>query len=128
MAERYVPRVKEAAIPEDGSWAKLAGKEVLMLQVPDWEDVVRRSSAGARRVWLYDRREDAYIFCFRLKDGTERAVAFAKDHGGRLLTDERAYGFFSILIASGDLGKLGSDTPMLLFQDLYLKRHPQADW
>ncbi|SMO77998.1 hypothetical protein [Melghirimyces algeriensis] len=128
MAERYVPQVTEAAIPVDGSWAHLNGKNVLMIQVPDWKNTVQRSFEGARRVWMYDRREDAYIFCFQLRDGSEWAVAFAKDHGGRLLRDERAYGFFSILITSDDLDQLTDETGMLLFQDLYLKRHPKAGW
>lgn len=128
MAERYVPRITEAAIPEDGSWAELAGKQVLMLQVPEWEEEVRLPFRGAQRVWLYDRREDAYIFCFKLKEGTERAIAFAKDHGGRLLTDERAYGFFSILVVTEDLNSLNRDTSMLLFPEVFLKRHPKAGW
>ncbi|MDA8354009.1 MAG: hypothetical protein M0Z65_12720 [Firmicutes bacterium] len=128
MGERYVPQVTEAAVPEDGSWAKLGGKDVLMLRIPGWEEVARRPSRQAARVWMYDKREDAYIFCFRLQDGTERAVAFAKDHAGRLLTDERAYGFFSILITPAELGELSPTTPMILFQDLFLKRHPKAGW
>ncbi|EGK11052.1 hypothetical protein ACFQ49_06620 [Kroppenstedtia eburnea] len=128
MAERYVPRITEAAIPEDGSWAELTGKNVLMLHVPEWEEEVRLPFRGAQRVWLYDRREDAYIFCFRLKDGTERALAFAKDHGGRLLMDERAYGFFSILIVTEELDSLQKETPMLLFPEVFLKRHPKAGW
>ncbi|MFC4077585.1 hypothetical protein [Salinithrix halophila] len=128
MAERYVPQVREAAIPEDGGWAELSRENVLILHVPEWEEIVRKSTEGYRYVWMYDRRADAYLFCFRLSDGTERAVAFAKDHGGLLLQDDRAREEFSILVTTQPLGEAEEDTPMLLLRGISLKQHPRAGW
>ncbi|MDR6225743.1 hypothetical protein [Desmospora profundinema] len=126
--EKYVPHVREAAIPEDGGWAELSGEQVLILSVPEWEELVDRSAEGYRYVWMYDRKADAYIFCFRLEDGTERALAFAKDHGGLLLADERARGSFSLLVTARPLEDVKDETPMLLLQGITLKRHPKAGW
>ncbi|PTM56526.1 hypothetical protein [Desmospora activa] len=126
--EKYVPRVREAAIPEDGGWAELSGEQVLILSVPEWEGLVDRSAEGYRYVWMYDRQADAYLFCFRLEDGTERALAFAKDHGGLLLRDERIQGTFALLVTARPLAAVEDDTPMLLLRGITLKRHPKAGW
>jgi hypothetical protein len=126
--EKYIPRVREAAIPEDGGWAQLSSEQVLILSVPEWGHLVDRSAKGYRYVWMYDREEDAYIFCFRLEDGTEHALAFAKEHGGLLLADERARQSFSILVTARPLEEVDEKTAMLLLQDITLKRHPKAGW
>ncbi|OYD06896.1 hypothetical protein [Paludifilum halophilum] len=128
MTDRYIPRVREASIPEDGGWAELSQENVLILSIPDWRDIADRSAKGYRYVWMYDRQGDAYIFSFRLEDGTERAVAFARDHGGLLLRDERAYKAFSILVTPEPLHEMKEDTPMLLLEEISLKRHPKAGW
>lgn len=128
MSERYVPQVTAASIPEDGGWAKLSGENVLILSIPGWGDVVGKSPEGYRYAWMYDREGDAYIFCFRLVNGTERAIAFAKDHGGLLLQDGRAYETFSILITDRELSGVKEETPMLLLRNIRLKRHPLAGW
>lgn len=128
MKERYVPQVREAAIPEDGAWAELSNENVLILSIPEWKEILRHSTKGYRYVWMYDRQGDAYIFCFRLQAGAEKAVAFAKEHGGLLLQDGRAYDSFSILVTSEPLDQAEEDTPMLLLQNVSLKRHPKAGW
>ncbi|SFS31170.1 hypothetical protein [Marininema halotolerans] len=126
--ERYVPQVTSAAIPEDGGWAELSKENVLILSIPEWEDLMEQSAVGYKKVWMYDRKADAYIFCFRLPDGTERAVAFAKDHGGLLLRDQRAFKPFSILLTAQPIGEGDDSTSMLLLSDVSLKRHPHAGW
>lgn len=126
--EKYVPRVREAAIPEDGGWAELSGEQVLILSVPEWEELVGRPTEGYRYVWMYDRQADAYLFCFRLEDGTERALAFAKDHGGLLLQDERVKETFSLLVTARSLAEVDEATSMLLLRGITLKRHPKAGW
>jgi len=128
MTERYIPRVQEAAIPEDGAWAELGNENVLVLSIPEWEEVVERTYKGYRYAWLYDREKKTYIFCFRLEDGTEQAVAFPKDHAGLLLQDGRAYEPFSILITSRPLAEADDDTPSLLLRKVRLRRHPEAGW
>lgn len=128
MTERYIPRVQEAAVPEEGAWAVLKNENVLVLSIPEWEKVVRRSSRGFRYAWLYERQKRTYIFCFRLQDGTEQAVAFPKDHAGVLLQDGRAYDPFSILITSRPLTEADGDSPSLLLRKVRLKRHPEAGW
>ena len=128
MTERYIPRVQEAAIPEDGAWAELGNENVLVLSIPEWEKVVERSYRGYRYVWLYDREKRTYIFCFRLKDGTEKAIAFPRDHAGMLLQDGRAYDPFSILITARPLAEADEDTPSLLLRKVKLIRHPEAGW
>ncbi|SDW75851.1 hypothetical protein SAMN05444487_10624 [Marininema mesophilum] len=126
--ERYVPQVTTAAIPEDGGWAELSEDNLLILYIPEWEDIMARGAIGYQQVWMYDREADAYIFCFRLQDGIERAIAFAKDHGGLLLRDERAYGPFSILLTSEPIGEAEESSSMLLLSEVSLKRHPRAGW
>jgi hypothetical protein len=73
---------------------------------------------------MYDRFEGAYLFCFKLRDGVERAIAFPSDHAGRLLQDKRAQGGFGIAITSQGLE--GEEAAYLLLGGVYLKRHPQA--
>lgn len=128
MSKKYVPQINEAAIPEDGGWANLSQESVLILSIPDWDDVVGRSTEGYEYVWLYDREGDAYIFCFRLSDKTERAIAFPKDHAGLLLQDGRAYDPFSFLITSQALNEVDEKERMLFLGEVELRRHPQAGW
>lgn len=128
MSKKYIPQVTEAAIPDDGGWANLSQESALILSVPDWDEIVGRSTEGYEYVWLYDREADAYILCFRLSDQTEKALAFPKDHAGLLLQDQRAYEPFSLLITSRALAEVDEGTRMLFLGDVELKRHPQAGW
>jgi hypothetical protein len=128
MNERYIPQIREAAIPEDGGWVKLQNESVLLLSIPEWEDWLSQSTTSYPFVWMYDRAEDAYLFCFRLNDQTEKAIAFAKEHAGLLLKEEQANGPFSILITSDALAQTTAQSPYLLLTEVMLKRHPQAGW
>lgn len=127
-SERYIPQVREAAIPEEGHWAELEQKPVLVLSIPEWDQDVKQSLEDSASAWMYDRANNAYLFCFRLRDGREYAIAFPREHAGVLLTDSRAKGTFSLLVTAKPLQ--GGDTlmPYFLFPDLALKRHPQAGW
>lgn len=128
MSKRYIPQIREASIPEDGRWAELDNNPVLLLSIPEWNDVVNKPSEGHQYVWMYDRAEDAYLFCFRLSNQVERAIAFPREHAGMLLTDERAYQTFSILITSESLENIHARSPLLLLRNVQLKRHPKAGW
>lgn len=130
MNKRYIPQVREAAIPEDGGWTKLQAEEapVLVLSVPEWSDELNQSVEGFEYTWMYDRANNAYLFCFRLDQRKEYAIAFAKEHAGILLTDDRAHGKFSLLITAHLLQGAHDLKPCFLFQDVSLKRHPQAGW
>jgi hypothetical protein len=129
LKERYIPQVQEAVIPEDGGWAELIEDRspVLILSVPEWKEEVDRSAADFSYAWLYDRANDAYLFCFRLEQGREYAIAFAREHAGMLLADERAHQPFSLLITAHSL-EADDLRPCLLFRHVSLKRHPQAGW
>lgn len=128
MSQRYIPQIREASIPEDGGWAELENHPVLLLSIPEWTDIVNQSAEGYQYVWMYDRAEDAYLFCFRLNNQMERAIAFPKEHAGLLLQDERSYQPFSILVTAESLAEVHDESPLLLLQQVELKRHPKAGW
>lgn len=130
MSARYIPQVREAAIPEDGGWTELRvdGTDTLVLSIPEWSQNVKQSVEGYEYVWMYDRSNDAYLFCFRLKEKQEYAIAFPREHAGILLKDKRAYEPFNLLITSQPLSDSDSLSPCFLFRNVELKRHPQAGW
>ena len=76
MSERYVPKIKEAAIPEDGGWIEGETNPILLLYIPTWNVLETNPDEVSAYVWMYDREQDAYLFCFQLKDGSEKAIAF----------------------------------------------------
>lgn len=127
MSKRYIPRVTEAAVPEDGGWAELENEDVLVLSIPDW-DLVGTPTESFQYAWLYDRVSDAYLLCFKINDETEKAIAFAKEHAGLLLTQKQAYSPFSIAITSHSLEQLDEQVGYLYLPNIELKRHPKAGW
>lgn len=128
MTERYRPNIQEASIPDDGGWAEIEKDPVLLLSIPEWKDIIHHSSEEYQSVWMYDRMEDAYLFCFKLAKGVEKAIAFPKEHAGLLLQDEHATRTFSMLITCDTLEETGEESPCLYFQELTLRRHPKAGW
>ncbi|WP_124728290.1 hypothetical protein [Staphylospora marina] len=128
MTMRYIPRIRGAAVPEEGQWATLSGKPVLILSVPEWQYQVRQSVEKDRHVWMYDRENDAYLFCFRMQNESDYAVAFPREHAGLLLRDPKADRPFSVLITSQELEGSRDLRPCLLFRDVRLRRHPRAGW
>lgn len=125
---RYIPKIREATLPEDGGWTEINQKPVLVLSIPEWHEIVHLPSEPFRSVWMYDRVEDAYLFCFQLQEKIERAVAFPKDHAGKLLQDTRSHQTFSLLITDQSLSQTDKQMPCLYFPHIRLKRHPQAGW
>jgi hypothetical protein len=75
-----------------------------------------------------DREQDAYLFCFQLKDGSEKAIAFISDHAGLLLQDEHAKDSFSMMIMNKPLQEVSSSQSVLLIENVKLVRHPAAGW
>lgn len=128
MSERYIPQVREAAIPEDGGWAEVSGEDVLILSIPEWKTLVGTKIDSFQYVWMYDRLEDAYLLCIKINDQVERAIAFAKEHAGLLLTNKHAYQPFSILVTPESLEQSNEQTPYLYLPKIALKRHPKAGW
>ena len=128
MTKRYIPQIREAAVPEEGGWTKEQQTPVLLLSIPEWEKEVTWNSETYQSVWLYDRKEDAYLFCFRLPNQEERAIAFAKNHAGLLLQDPRAVQSFSLVITSKPLEETETNHGCLRLKDVKLVRHPQAGW
>jgi hypothetical protein len=126
--KRYIPRINQASVPEEGKWALLETEPVLMLSVPEWGSEIHQSAEGIHHTWMYDRLNDAYLFCFRLPPRKEFAVAFPREHAGRLLRDERADHLFSLLITAKSLEGTADLRPCWLFRRIRLKRHPQAGW
>lgn len=129
MNPRYIPQIREAVIPEDGGWAELgeADRPVLVLSVPEWADELKQSEEGFEYVWLYDRSNDAYLFCFRLDKNREYSIAFAREHAGLLLKDKRSCEAFHLLVTARPLTEQDLN-PCFLFRNVELKRHPQAGW
>lgn len=128
MIERYIPQVKEAAVPEDGVWATYLDQPVLFLSIPEWKEIVEKTNKGIKFVWMYDREEDAYLFCFQLSNQQEYAIAFPREHAGMLLQDERSHEEFSILITSEELTDVTEETQLLELKKIFLRRHPKAGW
>lgn len=128
MSERYRPQIQSASIPENGAWANMEDQVFLILSLPEWDDVVTQNEEGFQYVWMYDRNQDAYIFCFRLDNGAERAIAFPKDHAGVLLQDEKASQEFSMMITAKDLNEANEEDSFLILPKIRLVRHPKAGW
>jgi hypothetical protein len=128
MNERYVPKIQEAAIPEDGGWVEGEDNPILLLSIPEWEQLETNPDHVNAYVWMYDREQDAYLFCFQLKDGSEKAIAFISDHAGLLLKDEHAKNNFSMMIMNQPLQEVRSSQSVLLIENIKLVRHPVAGW
>lgn len=128
MAERYIPQIREAAIPEDGAWVDGESGPILLLSIPDWKEEGIDSADVTAYVWMYDREHDAYLFCFRLMNEQEKAVAFPKEHAGLLLLDENSKGVFSIMVSHQSLQSATSEDLVLFVENLNLIRHPSAGW
>ncbi|KPC72533.1 MULTISPECIES: hypothetical protein [Laceyella] len=127
MSTRYIPQIRQAVIPEDGGWAELSNGAVLILSIPEWTESNQALTREMQSVWLYDRANDAYLYCFKLADGQEYAIAFAKEHAGVLLADERTKEPFAMLITAQPLAA-EEYSPYLLISDVVLKKHPKAGW
>lgn len=123
MEDKYIPHVQEAFVPEEGYWIEMDTGWALALSIPECHEVVGRSSEGYRYVWMYDRMEKAYLFCFQLSDQLETVIAFPYNHAGMLLKDERAQGQFSIVVTANGLAEKRAS--YLHLKDIRLKRHPQ---
>jgi len=128
MSERYVPKIQEAAIPEDGGWVEGETSPILLLSIPDWDELETNPENVNAYTWMYDREQNAYLFCFQLKDGSERAIAFLSDHAGLLLQDEHSKGDFSLMIMNRVLQEVSSSQSVLLIENVKLIRHPVAGW
>lgn len=127
MPTRYIPQIREAMIPEEGGWAELSEGSVLILSIPEWTESDQSLTSRMQSAWLYDRGNDAYLYCFQLANGQEYAIAFAKGHAGLLLTDRRASQPFAFLITAQPLTSEGYD-PSLLIRNITWKKHPKAGW
>jgi hypothetical protein len=125
MSKRYVPKIKEAAIPEDGGWVEGQAGPVLLLSIPEWDIEKIYKTPVQAYVWMYDRQQNAYLFCFRLQTGEEKAIAFLSDHAGLLLKETHANSSFSLMITSESLQEAEQ---ALLIEEVELRRHPVAGW
>ncbi|MBD1372547.1 hypothetical protein IC620_09290 [Hazenella sp. IB182357] len=128
MTKRYVPQIREAHIPEDGVWAEIDASPVLILSIPEWSAIINEHTKGFKYVWMFDRTEDGYIFCFHLESGIEKAIAFPKEHAGILLMNDYTNSSFAIIITDQELKDISDEATGLLLRDVYLKRHPHAGW
>jgi hypothetical protein len=128
MEGTYQPDIHEAVYPRDGGWTKDGGQDVLLLSIPEFGELPGRAVDAFDYAWLYDNSLKAYILCFRLQDGTERAILFQEEHAGKLLTDSPAYETFTVAISDQSLEVLCDDTPFLILPDIQLKRSLAAGW
>jgi hypothetical protein len=128
MTERYIPKIQEAAIPEDGGWIEGETNPILLLSIPAWKGIETSSIDINAYAWMYDREQDAYLFCFRVADGGEKAIAFISDHAGLLLKDENSLDVFTMMIMDRPLQEVNSSKSVFLIEKVQLVRHPVAGW
>ncbi|MBU8905276.1 hypothetical protein [Desertibacillus haloalkaliphilus] len=128
MANQYEPTVSEAVFPSDGGWTMDGDKHVLLLSIPEFSEVINHSFESYRYAWLYDKENDAYIFCFQFDDGFERAVLFQREHAGILLTEAAAYEMFTIVISDQAFDKIDEQTVLLELPQIKITRMMSAGW
>lgn len=119
MTTPYRPKIKTATLPEEGSWIQIESEWALALSVPELEEIMGLSTQGYRYVWMYDRVEKAYLFCFQLSDHIDRAIVFPHDHAGRFLEDERAKEEIGMILTASEIGQ----GPYLFFKGIRFKKH-----
>lgn len=128
MGRTYHPTVREVVHPTDGGWTKERGSNVLLLQIPEFKAHTGEIVQSFDYAWLYDSTLKAYIFCFKLSDGTEKAVIFEANHAGLLLTDLQSYETFALAITHQSLERLDDQTSMLFLPGIDLHRSLTAGW
>jgi hypothetical protein len=95
----------------------------MALFLPECIEMEKQPSKGFQYVWMYDRVENAYLFCFKLANQFEKAIVFPHDHAGLLLKDERALTPFSIVLSTTE-----DSRAYLHLDNISFKRHPKAGW
>ncbi|MGO4890056.1 hypothetical protein ACJ2A9_20105 [Anaerobacillus sp. MEB173] len=128
MVKKYEPTISEGVYPSDGGWSKDNGRDILILSIPEFADLMNIEYNSYHYAWLYDKNLNAYIFCFRLDHGEERAVIFHAEHAGVLLTEEMAYQSFQIAITDASFENLTEKTSYLLLNEIELQRELAAGW
>src|SRR5699024_2290845 len=100
----------EGVHPVDGGWTSSKGQAVLLLSIPEFEEIISSSFDTFDYAWLYHSKLEAYILCFQLSSDIEKAILFGRKHAGRLLMDAEAYEPFNIAITSHSLQEMDEKT------------------
>ncbi len=124
---QYIPKINEGFYPLDAGWTEEQGQSILLLCVPELEDIVHKKIESFDYAWLFESSINAYIFCFRI-DQEEYAILFQFEHAGKFLLDPEAYESFGVAITSTEFHNIAENTPYLLLQPINLNRQPLAGW
>ncbi|MFZ3589375.1 hypothetical protein ACOI1C_08865 [Bacillus sp. DJP31] len=124
---QYMPTINEGFYPLDAGWTEDQDESILILCVPELQDIVQEKIESYDYTWLFESSIDAYIFCFRLEN-KEFALVFQFKHAGKLLLEPDAYETFSMAITSTNFQSMTENTPYLLLPHISLNRQPVAGW
>jgi hypothetical protein len=128
MKEQYEPSISEGYAPEDAGWTSSGQEPILLLSVPELEQIIGKSYRSFSYAWLYDKANDAYILCFQIDKNEEYAIFFAGTHAGQLLMEKEAYESFTIAITNLPFEGLTDESKYFMLHQIELERHPLASW
>jgi hypothetical protein len=128
MSISYKPSVTEGYYPNEAGWSEDDGKEILLLSVPQLDEVIGININQYDYAWLFNPDTNAYIFCFQLNKEGEYAVVFQFEHAGKLLLVKEAYNSFSIAITSKRFDEITEETQYVFFSNVAINRQPMAGW
>ncbi len=123
----YNPTIDVGFYPLDAGWTEEKNDSILLLCVPELDNIIQMKIVSFDFAWLFDSVIDAYIFCFQIEN-QEFAIVFQFKHAGKLLLEREAYETFSIAITSTEFQVMKEETPYLYLTNITLNRQPVAGW
>jgi hypothetical protein len=128
ILQQYIPSIKEGYIPEDGGWTTSGEGATLLLSIPELTNIIEKKWDKHSYAWLYDKKQDAYIFCFQFDGTDEYAILFQADFAGRLLLEKEAYEPFTIAITDLPFERLTEHSKYVIINSVAITRQPIAGW
>ncbi|WP_142296515.1 hypothetical protein [Lottiidibacillus patelloidae] len=126
--QQYIPSIKEGFIPEDGGWTTSGQGNTMLLSIPQLKAKINQKLDKYSYAWLYDKKQDAYIFCFQLDGKEEYAILFQAEYAGKLLLEQEAYERFTVAITDLPFGHLTEQSNYLIINEVEITRQPIAGW
>ncbi|MCA1032414.1 hypothetical protein LCL95_15370 [Bacillus timonensis] len=128
MKELYRPSIEEGYVPEDAGWIKNGEENVLLLSIPGLSSIIHQKVETFDYTWLYQKDMDAYIFCFRLSNGIEKAIIFQQEFAGKMLLKSEAYDVFSVAVIKQSFQDVSDDSEYLYLPAVTISRQSIAGW
>jgi hypothetical protein len=126
--QQYIPNIQEGYIPEDGGWTTSGEGPTLLLSIPKLTTIMGKKWNKHSYAWLYDKKQDTYIFCFQFDGKEEYAILFQADFAGRLLLEKEAYEPFTIAITDLPFEELSDESSYVIINEVQITRQPIAGW